>query len=68
MIRYLDQHEGEPDRSARDFGVCMALLRLGCSPGEVEQLVAEHSKFRGNRDYLLVTIENAVKAFQNETA
>jgi hypothetical protein len=62
LLRYLDDHESEPDRSARDFACVMGLLRLGCSPAEIAELVRGHSKFRGSEGYLKVTISNALKA------
>lgn len=61
LIRYLDEHESEPDRSKRDFACVLALLRIGCSPAEVANIVRGHSKFRDNEAYLEITIANARK-------
>jgi Bifunctional DNA primase/polymerase, N-terminal len=66
LVRHLDKDV--PDRSARDWGVVMGLLRLGCSAEEVAALVGEHSKFRGDEKYLALTIENAAKHFSGRGA
>lgn len=57
LVKYLD-HETD-DRSRRDFGVACALFRLGLSIEETRSLVASHSKFAGNKQYLEITLQNA---------
>lgn len=60
LIRHLDHDVA--DRSVRDFGVVMGLLRLGLPPAEIEKLVEGHSKFRENPKYLRRTINAALDA------
>lgn len=64
IVQYLRDTESLPDRSARDFGSVMLLLRLGCSIDEIRELVKDVSKFRDNEAYLERTISQALKAFQ----
>ena len=57
------------DRSRRDFAVVCDLLRHGLTAEEIWPLVANSSKFASNgRTYFDVTITNAERAVQAETA
>jgi len=65
ILRLLDQEV--EDRSKRDFGAVMMLLKLHVLPDEIAQLVEGRSKFQDNPQYLAKTIQNALKAMEHAT-
>lgn len=64
LIRYL-ANDQVSDRSRRDFGVVLGLLKMGLSPEEIRRLVKDHSKFATNGErYFETTICNALRVLQ----